>query len=273
MELLELKSMVIKMVLKNISRLLFCIAAITAVCLCIRLFYTNNYNKQLEAEFLPNDRYMDYLSGVELDKIDLAPYYRYAFSASAFPEIQTKITLDRDIYYYEAPDETSQVKIKLDQGRTYIVRGDHYASMINGCKLLESRYMSWPSYTHGWRYALPLLTEEDYDQFPTGDAEALIYGYVRLEDLEYIFHTCQDTLMSTYYPNLVENIHQSDKYPDSLFYWTDHVLYDNGFYISPDLYLNYWNWQEFVLLLIFSGAMLGGAAACVKSKRQSKKLL
>lgn len=94
MELLDLKSMVMKMVLKNISRLLFCIAVITAVCLCIRLFYTKSYNKQLKSEFRPNDRYMDYLSGVELDKIDFSPYYRYAFSASTFPEDQTKIILD-----------------------------------------------------------------------------------------------------------------------------------------------------------------------------------
>lgn len=261
------------MVLKNISRILLCVAVITAVGLSIRLFYTKNYNRQLDAKFWPNDRYTDYLSGMELDKIDFSPYYRYAFSASVYPEPQTKITLDRDIYYYEAPDASAQVKMKLDQGRTYIVRGDNYASMLNGCKLLENRYMSWPSYTRGWRYALPLLTEEEYDQFPTGDEETLIYGYVKLEDLDYIFRTCQDTLVSMYYPDLTENIYQSDKYPDSLFYWTDHVLYDNGFYISPDLYLNYWNWQESVLLLIFSGAMLGAATACVKSKRQSKKLL
>lgn len=242
------------------KRLYICIFIISAVLLAACLLHTKHYNDALTGDFIPNEKYTDYLDNNRMEDVDIQRLYRrYCSVTSAMydPALAQSIILDRDIHYYTQPDRHSDIMYTLKAGEVYYL----YGSMVIG----QPTVFSFPTYTRGWRYALPLADEKQYEEVNqykelTADEKENIafvpytdqkYGYIQLKDLVYITRKCE---YASGYFSLGQKIRLllDDRYALGYLYGHDQYFWEEGVYISPDLYLPYWRLPEKILIIFIA---------------------
>lgn len=242
--------------------LLFCFFSwfflIFTLLLGVRFLYTKLNNVSLRENFVPNKRYTQYLDGTPIEEIDFELLHQRFHNASVDAGWYNQVIPEKNIYYYTKPSRNSEVIFTLYAGRKYYI----YAPGI--CPRSES----WPTYTKGWRYAKPFLTEEEYNFLveSKGQSGTILnseYGYIMLSDIiELGFKTMYDSPLLNTYTSMWSRVgwYFEDRLLPGL-YGFDWLFWENGVYISPDLYLSYWRLTEKILglLILLSGS---GAACC-----------
>lgn len=225
----------------------------------VRFLYTKLNNVSLRENFVPNKRYTQYLAGTPIEEIDFELLHqRFHYASAASVPWYNQVIPEKNIYYYEKPSKNSEIIFTLYAGNKYYI----YAPGI--CQRTES----WPTYSKGWRYAKPFLTEEEYNFLVESEGQAgnvlnSEYGYIMLSDIiELVFKSAYDSPLLSDYTSLWSRM--SWYFEDRLLpglYGFDWIFLENGIYISPDLYLSYWRPTEKILgiMILLSGS---GAACC-----------
>lgn len=245
-------------------------ALLCGILLAVRMAYTSYYNRSLEADFMPNNWMTEYQDHRSMEDIDIDKIVRHYFSVSAgySPTLALSIVLDKDIYYYSQPDIHSEVVYQLNAGKRYYIYGNSLC--------LEPRILSMPTYCKGWRYALPLITEDQYRKlnylslkpfWVIGEGPYLSeqYCYIQTKDLISLIRKLEK---ESGYFSWMDEIHWlfDDRYALGSLYGIDQSFWNDGIYISPDLYMPYWRLPEIILfLLMFFFAV--GAATYYRKKR------
>ncbi|MBS5520981.1 MAG: hypothetical protein KHX56_01780 [Clostridiales bacterium] len=244
---------------------------ICVVLLTVRFLHTTCYNKVLTDDFVPDEKYTDYLENDRMEDVDVEKLYnRYARALIEMPYFSESIILDRDIYYYTEPDVHSEIMYTLKAGETYYFYGSK----------LEPTLLSFATYDRGWRYALPLPDEQQYQsvtqyrQMTTDEREGISevpytdqeFGYIQLKDLVYI---TRKFMFDSGYFTFWEKVQMlyDDRYGLGFLYGEDEFFWREGMYISPDLYLPYWRRTEKLLLVLILLSAAGYGMGPVKRKR------
>ena len=225
------------MIKKKFNIFIPLIPIICSIILIIHFIQVKYYNMKLENKFVLSSQFTDYQDNVPIENIDfnkIINKYLFIDGMFSYPDF----ILDKDIYYYEKPDSHSPVKYKLTKGERYYISGSMYAG-------LNLRTYSWPTYKKNWRYALPLLSKTDYENLLTFEDDMQSYAYITLDDLVYILQSYFQQ-----YGYLYTNADSEKDFSTAGLYVIDNVLYENGIYISPDLYHYYWNWQYIVCVFV-----------------------
>ena len=245
-------------------------AIICAILLMLRLSYTILYNRSLTKDFVPDDWITEYQDHSSMDEMDIEKIVDSYFSVSPLnAPLDQSVVLDRDIYYYSEPDGDSQILCKLNAGERYFIYGDFLT--------LQPRTLSLPTYDQGWRYALPLITEEQYRKLDylsglpvwvrgEGPYISEQYGYIRTEDMIYLIRNFQRQSAGYSWMDEIRWLFD-DRYALGHLYGADQLLWEEGVYLSPDLPISFWRLPEILLLLLIVSG-IAKAAVCAAVKRR-----
>ena len=234
-----------------------CVILMLLVSLGISAGSSVRYNQYLTENFVPNDTTWPlFCKGVPIEEI----YWYYldsdGYADSTLTLFSVDIELDRPIRYYHTPDLNSQPAVEISPGRYRIAIGEPD---------FDQGFNTLPTYQKGWRYARTLpeaLTSKNEDR--AFFQSPMRWYYVRLEDLKWvqlqlrlqgemnwlkIWSKNMEALASpiTYWKSLWEH---TDLYE------LDNMMYEDGDYLSPDLFKPLWDWKctalsiGIVLLLI-----------------------
>ncbi len=195
------------------------------------------WNKNLEKNFVRSSRRgfeeEPYALGLPMDDWDLKAYtYRYTFHWDYNKE-ECIYTPAYAVTWYTQPDETSQPAVTLEASKNYVAHLN--APQYGG------GFYSWPTYKKGWRYSVPFTTVLNTLGEQTQENGKLYY--VKLEDLTELYDCAT--------PKNQDSLSFRQK-----FLAVDMVLYQNGCYISPDLYRMVWDIWDTLLVLGAAGIVL-----------------
>lgn len=234
---------------------------ISLLLLSVRFLHTKCYNDILTDDFVPDERYTDYLENDRMEDVDVYALWKHYDSLSisySYWAVSESIILDRDIHYYTEPDVHSEIMYTLKAGEVYY---------LNESKIIPA-ILTFATYDRGWRYAVPLADEQlhqeviEYHHMIANERELIgeipywdqKFGYIRLEDIVYIIRKCE--LASGYF-TLEQKLQMciDDRYALPWLYGHDEYYWQEGLYVSPDLHLPYWRMPErFLLVLILLSA-------------------
>ena len=252
-----------------------CFIFILSVCLGIFIASAFSYNRYLEKNFVPNGENCDYAKGIPLDKMDrkklITRYDDVIFQALSVSRSEV-VKLDKPLNLYQEPDEDTEVAMILPAGEYFLSRNS--CDFGQGCRSL-------PTYKKGWRYFIPPMQLVESDG--KGNEERKNFSdwyYIKLEDLErlqakyvlqqlnrlfelwierdptnYTFSRLVKyhdfTILFPFHPSYIKNIMGSVE-----LLAIDRIMFENGDYLSPDLFKPLWDWKctalsiGIVLLLI-----------------------
>ena len=234
-----------------------CVILMLLVSLGTSVVSAAQFNRYLKENFVPNGKkWPMFEQGMPIEKI----YEEYldsdGYADSTLTLFSVDIELDRPIRYYHTPDLNSQPAVEISPGRYRIAIGEPD---------FDQGFNTLPTYQKGWRYARTLpeaLTSKNEDR--AFFQSPMRWYYVRLEDLKWvqlqlrlqgemnwlkIWSKNMEALASpiTYWKSLWEH---TDLYE------LDNMMYEDGDYLSPDLFKPLWDWKctalsiGIVLLLI-----------------------
>ena len=111
---------------------------ISLLLLSVRFLHTKCYNDILTDDFVPDERYTDYLENDRMEDVDVYALWKHYDSLSisySYWAVSESIILDRDIYYYTEPDVHSEIMYTLKAGERTIYstyeRGHFMNTSIN----------------------------------------------------------------------------------------------------------------------------------------------
>ncbi|MBW4081965.1 hypothetical protein [Paenibacillus sp. S150] len=248
--------------------LLWWCAVLTVIILfCVVVYRTGSalyHNYQLRKDFSSAATASPYQQGIPLGQMDLNTYNSYFPGISAEPaftlthRIEAPVTLQ---YYTEIPTGETAVALEIPKGTIIVAipEGTQGSSFYE----LGYGYTSYPTYEKGWRYVRPFKTTED-----ASAALSEEYYYVKLGSLEAVL----DTAIRANKPfrAAVRQQHWTlDRGKHIFARYIDDVLYQNGAYLSPDLFYRVVDRWSVMLLGVVGGIVffLLGSSLCVPRNR------
>ena len=232
------------------------------------------YNQKLDLEFIPNNEPIaNFYTGsapvwyLNKEEIGTEQMLGYLDAGNFYPDMGISpswatVTLESDVSYYSSPFDATPVKVLKKGEEIYYVANTKLKKYFPenqkaymGIELI-SGFNSFPSYTKGWRIAVPFFTVEELEKEDLSEIDAY---YVAIEDLISVAKTYKEqwrkesTTNRIYYKNAV--------------YW-DYQLYRYGYYVSPDLYRSYFSPAVYVAYGIFGGCVVG--IIIIRKKRKNK---
>ena len=234
--------------MKPSRAVLRCIILMLLVSLGIFVVSAAQFNRYLKDNFVPNGKkWPMFEQGIPIEDIynEYLDSTYYAFSN--LTSFSIDIVLNHPIRYYHTPDINSEPAVELPAGRYRIEIGE---------PVFHQGINTLPTYQEGWRYARTLpepltLENEKQERFTS----PMRWYYVRLEDLKRVtIHLLAEerTLYTNRFLegklNLRSLVRLWKKSGVSL-YNLDKLLYENGDYLSPDLFRPLWDWKCTALVI------------------------
>lgn len=237
--------------MKPTRAILRCVILMLLVSLGISMVSAWSYNRYLEDNFVPNGKkWPMFEQGMPIEEIykSYQEHDQYAFSTLTLHEIE--ITLKQPIRYYETPDVKSEPALELPAGRYRIAIGE---------PVFDQGLNTLPTYRKGWRYARTLpspISDENENTIPISSFNR--WYYVQLQDLNTVRIRLLLEGESKYFWRWVTKINLNLTSP--IEYWNslwretdlfnlDEILYENGDYLSPDLFRPLWDWKCAALVI------------------------
>ena len=228
--------------MKPLRAILRCVILMLLVSLGISVVSAAQFNRYLKDNFVPNGKkWPMFEQGMPIEDIynEYLDSTYYAFSN--LTSFSIDIVLNHPIRYYHTPDINSEPAVELPAGRYRIEIGE---------PVFHQGINTLPTYQKGWRYARTLpepLTPENEKQ--ENLTSPMRWYYVRLEDLKRVtIHLLAEerTLYTNRFLegklNLRSLVRLWKKSGVSL-YNLDKLLYEQGDYLSPDLFRPLWDWK------------------------------
>ena len=164
----------------------------------------------------------------EMDLNELYNVYLYDRWVGDIP--YTEIVLDRDVYYYASDSTKSEILYTLEAGVPLRIFGLNYGAM-------NARYKSWPTYDKDWRYAMPIVSVDEYYEMTKDNSlqdEYDQYAYIKTEDMAYILDCYEEQLV-------IEETQENQNTVDSreILLTLDQYLFEQGYYLSKNLFKSY----------------------------------
>lgn len=211
--------------------------------LAFRLSYVLYQNHNLWERFSANADESSYQRRIPMEEMDLSEY-EHVFSKTIAPirfelthNIKTPVTLR---YYNEIPANNSAYALEISEGTT--ITAISLDTQGLGIHEVGYGYTSYPTYTKGWRYVKPFMTEE-----AVRNSEQERFYYIRIESLEAVL----GETISANQPLIAATRRQSwldQKVSHTMARYIDHALHDKGIYLSSDLTYGLWSRINIVLL-------------------------
>jgi hypothetical protein len=213
---------------KIVNKSMIILSLLIFIVIVIRIGITLWDNYRLTKQFTPNpdEPYQQQLPLSEEGFIDDYIYKLYSPFALAPIGRPNTFVLEQPIYYYSAPDDKLEPEIVLEAGKTYIISTNDINDYKYGIQ-------SWPTYKRGWRYVIPFVE--------AGGIRLVTQAYyVKLKDLY--------SPLKSITGGLRYLLPAGHNYRSALLI-KDQMLYDEGYYLSPDLYkpiIDGWNIALFI---------------------------
>ncbi|MEK3762121.1 hypothetical protein MKZ07_27375 [Paenibacillus sp. FSL P4-0338] len=250
------------------SLLSWCAVLTVIILLCIIVYRTGSalyHNHQLRKDFSTAATASPYGQGIPLEQMDLSTYSFYFPGISAEPtyslthRIEAPVTLQ---YYTELPSGETPVALEIPKGTMIeaIPEGTQASSFYE----LGYGYTSYPTYEKGWRYVRPFKTAED-----ANPALSEKYYYVQMDSLEAVL----DSAIRANKPfrAAVRQQHWTlDQGKHTFARYIDDVLYQNGAYLSPDLFyrtFDRWNIMLLGAVVVITIVLLSPSSWFVRNRR------
>lgn len=209
------------------------LAIMILLCLVIyRVSAALYHNDRLQKEFSTELNPSSYQQGIPMEEMELSAYSSYFPNIYAMPNYQITHHIETPVkisYYSEIPTAETIPALEINKGAT--IRAIQGNSSDSGFYDPGYGYTSYPTYDQGWRYVRPFeLASEDCQQFHEQ------YYYVRIEALEAVI----DKVIQVN-PSLRSAIRQQGwsvhTGKHNIATYIDQIFYQNGVYLSPDLFL------------------------------------
>lgn len=181
-------------------------------------------NRKLESAFTANDQWTDYREGIPVSEMDFSQYAVCFERNTALIGYSTEFVNSRPIVYYQEMDGAYVPAYEIPAGTVL----EWETSEICGYGL-----MAFPTDQAGWRWGKPFRA--------VGSAEetADTWYYIKTQDLQSA--ALQVLNSSQYLQSSAQAAGMTDsEFAEMLIHRTDNVLYANGIYISPELYVSVW---------------------------------
>lgn len=205
-----------------------------------------NHNHLLEKNFVEKEEMAFLREGTATVYEELAALRAPNVSVGVKVE-GTKLILEHDLCYYNAPTEEKPVQCLEAGTEVYVFLGNQFREL----GLSQSQYGlvdTVPTKSKGWRLAVPFYTVEELDA-ATESLDPKVY-YVREADLRRVYRTY-------WKPRSNETSDRTKQALESrLFDNMDYALYVNGAFIPQRLYENYCSLGLVVGLLLVGSAAL-----------------
>ncbi len=234
--------------MKPTRAVLRCVILMLLVSLGISIASAFSYNRYLEKNFVPNGKkWPMFEQGIPIEDIynEYLDSTYYAFSN--LTSFSIDIVLNHPIRYYHTPNINSEPAVELPEGRYRIEIGE---------PVFHQGINTLPTYQEGWRYARTLpepltLENEKQERFTS----PMRWYYVRLEDLKRVKVQLQLGAQRLYIKFFLKgkrrppaSLERQLEYGVSLNN-LDRILYENGDYLSPDLFKPLWDWKCTALVI------------------------
>ena len=214
-----------------------CVAGVLVVVIaCLPLVKSITYNVILKIQFnriqkINEVEQVGYDLKTPIEEMDLNELYNvYLYDRWVGDIPYTEIVLDRDVYYYASESTKSEVLYTLEAGVPLRIFGMNYGAM-------NARYKSWPTYDKDWRYAMPIVSVDEYYEMTKDNSlqnEYDQYAYIQTKDMKYILDCYEEQLA-------VEETQQNQNTVDSreILLTLDQYLFEQGYYLSENLFKSY----------------------------------
>lgn len=205
------------------------------------------HNFKLHADFQDNGKNEQYAQKIPPEKMDFSQYNQYFLENTALihPRYNVYVTLPKPIRYYTSPDDPSPA-LKLSKGCIVTVLPTNGGfSELRGYGLI-----SYPTYQKGWRYVAPFRTGAEELNPNLLNAYTLKSYYVKAEDLETVMRAFYDQNKGMQVSAEQAGMSKQE-YICHVTYKVDRVFYQNGVFMSPDLYRPLLDWASWILISVF----------------------
>lgn len=222
----------------NLRRYVCVLGAIFFLIFILRLGYNLYYNYMINYEYIENKVKSSYQERMPMEEIDLSLFSQYFPQASTLLayNYNNSIELPFTLFYYIEADEKSSAVVELPKGTKVI-------TIYNDSLERGYGFIGYPTYKKGWRYVRPLI--EDGEE---NNIDVLPYYYVRTKDLEKIFRKVFENNKSFQTESKRMKL-SKEKYINNMVRFIDKTFYNEGVYLSPDLYRNLIDAPGYVLFL------------------------
>ncbi|MGF7142209.1 hypothetical protein HNQ56_000619 [Anaerotaenia torta] len=162
---------------------------------------------------------------------------------------EVEFTLKHTLNYYSKPSILSKKILSIPAGS--ICYDDYKTSNTKKSIYEIYGFRSWPTYHKGWRLVIPFATKETLEEYKKN--EIGIPYYIRTNDLYQSFYDyISGENKAAYYSRFVysESMDVDKKAMYWDFYEKDKMLYQKGYFLSPDFYQSFWNRGYIVLISV-----------------------
>ena len=201
-------------------------------------------NKRLKEGFVWKQPDNVYARQEELTKDSIASVEPRSRNLAPIEPIGWSWELTADLHYYRKPGDWIPEKVYL-KGTKVMVQVNAYGEPEKYTEIAASgkyNYIygtrSYPSYQKGWRVVVPFLTNTEYNKGKEPEYELLYIRTSEMEKLKRVFIQ----------KGLVE---------PSPHLGPDQRLYEEGYYLSPDLYRSYFPAPVKVVIWGWIGILAG----------------
>lgn len=225
------------------KKVLYCLLAFFALALAFKLGVYCSSVHSLRAGFQESDTNTDYLCEIPMEEMDFFQYVRYLNKPVAGIGYNTTFTAPFPIRYYREESGRKVLAYEIPAGTAF------ESELTGGAYPLGYGFESFPTYEKGWRWVKPFSDSQDVDR------SELPWYYIKTSDLESLF-----AYVIQVSPHWQQSIQLSSideaQAVSSYILKCDHMLYEIGAYISPNLYPSFWTWDS---ILFVSGFFLSAA--------------
>lgn len=222
-------------------------AVLTVMILCCLIVYRSAsaiyHNQQLSERFTATENVSPYQQEIPMEKMDLTAYTPYFPTIFALPSyswthrIETPVSLQ---YYTEIPTDETTVALEIPKGTSIIAVPE--GSSVSTFQEVGYGYTSYPTYERGWRYVRPFVTTEGMDPADTEQ-----YYYVKMDSLEAVLAKAIEVNKSVRV-SIQQQRWSLHKGKHIIARYIDNVMYENGAYLSPDLFYRVFDRWNVILL-------------------------
>ncbi|WP_405107074.1 hypothetical protein MHH28_26350 [Paenibacillus sp. FSL K6-1217] len=254
----------------SVSRpfLWWCAVLTVIILICVVVYRTGSawvHNHQLRKDFSAAATASPYVQGIPLEQMDLSAYSSYFPGISGEPEYSLTHRIEAPVslqYYTEIPGGATAVALEIPKGT--MIEAIPPKSQGSSFYELGYGYTSYPTYEKGWRYVRPFKTAED-----ANPALSEKYYYVQMDSLEAVL----DSAIRANKPfrAAVRQQHWTlDQGKHTFARYIDDVLYQNGAYLSPDLFyrtFDRWNIMLLGAVVVITIVLLSPSSWFARKRR------
>ncbi|MEK5034742.1 hypothetical protein MKY96_25130 [Paenibacillus sp. FSL R7-0302] len=246
----------------------WCTVLTVIILLCVIVYRTGAawyHNHQLRKDFSAAVPASPYQQGTPLEQMDLGAYSSYFPGISGEPEYSLTHRIEAPVslkYYTEIPTDETAVALEIPKGT--MIEAIPEDTQGSSFYELGYGYTSYPTYGKGWRYVRPFKTAEAASP---GLGEE--YYYIKIDRLEAVL----DAAIRANKPfrAAVRQQHWTLNQGTHTFArLIDEALYQNGAYLSPDLFyriLDRWNLMLLGATAIVTVVLLRTGAGFPRARR------